>query len=87
MYGEALNRALHGFGYPLSPGSLYPLLHSLERRGLLRCRVRIVKGRVRKYYELTAQGRSCLDQVRKDLGGLVAEVMFESAAPPCRRLF
>jgi DNA-binding PadR family transcriptional regulator len=82
VYGEALNRALRRFGYALSPGSLYPLLHTLERQRLLRCRIRIAKGRVRKYYELTEEGRSCLDEVRKELAGLVAEVVFDTPSLP-----
>jgi len=82
VYGEALNRPLRRFGYALSPGSLYPLLHTLERQRLLRCRIRITKGRVRKYYELTEKGRSCLDDVRKELAGLVAEVVFDTRSLP-----
>src|SRR2546421_7256308 len=37
VYGGSLSKALHGLGYDISPGSLYPLLHSLENRRLLRC--------------------------------------------------
>jgi PadR family transcriptional regulator, regulatory protein PadR len=35
---------------------LYPALHSLEQRRLLRTRERKVEGRARIYYELTAKG-------------------------------
>lgn len=41
-------------------GVLYPALHSLEQRGLLRTRDRKVDGRARIYYELTARGRKRL---------------------------
>jgi DNA-binding PadR family transcriptional regulator len=81
VYGGALSKALHSFGYDISPGSLYPLLHALEKRKLLRCRPRMVRGRVRKYYELTSDGRSCLAQVREELAGLVKEVVFDGK--PC----
>jgi PadR family transcriptional regulator, regulatory protein PadR len=36
---------------------LYPTLHSLEQRRLLRTRERKVEGRARIYYELTAKGK------------------------------
>ena len=77
VYGGALSKSLRSLGYDISPGSLYPLLHALEKRKLLSCRPRTVRGRVRKYYELTRAGRSCLAEVRKELAGLVKEVVFE----------
>jgi PadR family transcriptional regulator PadR len=81
VYGEALNRSFRQFGYEMSPGSLYPLLHNLEKQHLLRCRIRIARGRVRKYYELTDKGRLCLAEVRKELAELVAEVVFDRKPP------
>jgi PadR family transcriptional regulator PadR len=36
---------------------LYPTLHSLEQRRLVRARERTVNGRARIYYELTAKGK------------------------------
>jgi DNA-binding PadR family transcriptional regulator len=76
VYGGALSKALSGLGYDISPGSLYPLLHALETEKLLHCHTRIASGRVRKYYELTDAGRACLAELREDLAGLVAEVVF-----------
>ncbi|MGH7963911.1 MAG: PadR family transcriptional regulator [Candidatus Binatia bacterium] len=76
VYGEALGKSLRSFGYHISPGSLYPLLHALEREKLLRCRISVTRGRVRKYYELTTKGQSCLAAVREELAGLVHEVIF-----------
>jgi PadR family transcriptional regulator, regulatory protein PadR len=40
----------------IGEGVLYPALHSLEQRRLLRTRERTVDGRARIYYELTAKG-------------------------------
>jgi PadR family transcriptional regulator PadR len=77
VYGGALSKSLHGLGYDISAGSLYPLLHALEKDKLLRCRIRIARGRVRKYYELTDGGRSCLTAVREDLAGFVGEIIFD----------
>src|SRR5262249_25494877 len=44
--------------FELKEGSLYPALHRLERRKLLRAFWREADGRRRKYYELTSAGRS-----------------------------
>lgn len=79
VYGGALSKSLQAMGYRISPGSLYPLLHSLERKRFLRCRTRIIRGRVRKYYQLTENGRSCLDTVRADLSGLVREIILDES--------
>lgn len=80
VYGGALAKLFRRHGYEISPGSLYPLLHSLEREKLVRRRSRIVRGRERKYYELTALGRACLDTVRNELAGLVRGLLFEDGA-------
>jgi len=81
VYGGALSKSLRGLGYHISPGSLYPLLHALEREKLLRCRISVTRGRVRKYYELTTKGQSCLTAVREELAGLVQEIIFNGK--PC----
>jgi PadR family transcriptional regulator PadR len=44
--------------FDLKEGSLYPALHRLERRKLLRSFWREADGRRRKYYELTKAGRT-----------------------------
>ena len=77
VYGGALSKSLRSLGYYISPGSLYPLLHTLERKRLLRCRTRVTQGRVRKYYQLTESGRACLLAVREDLTELVSEVILD----------
>lgn len=77
VYGGALAKQLRGLGYEISPGSLYPLLHSLERERLVRRRSRIVRGRERKYYELTALGRSVLETVTAELSGWIGAFLFE----------
>ena len=85
VYGVSLNKALRALGYNISPGSLYPLLHSLEKKGLLCCHIYEVGGRIRKYYELTKEGRSCLAEVREDLAGLVEEIIFDGKSGPANR--
>ena len=75
IYGNKMSKALRSLGYQISPGSLYPLLHTLEKSGLFHSRVRVFKGRLRRYYELTEQGYLCLSALRQDLGELVETVI------------
>lgn len=74
VYGRELSKALHTLGYALSPGTLYPFLHSLEKEKLLHSRTVPVSGRVRRYYELTDDGRTCLLEVREELALLVKRI-------------
>jgi DNA-binding PadR family transcriptional regulator len=41
----------------LTEGSLYPALHKLEADGILKTEVVTIGKRIRKYYNLTAEGR------------------------------
>jgi DNA-binding PadR family transcriptional regulator len=75
VYGLALIDELGRHGYRLGPGSLYPLLHSLEEAGFLDREDRIVGGRVRKYYVSTEAGAEALDEARLKIRELVKEVV------------
>ena len=75
IYGNKMSKALRVLGYQISPGSLYPLLHALEKSGLFHSHIRVSKGRLRKYYVLTEQGHICLSGLRQDLGELVKTVI------------
>jgi DNA-binding PadR family transcriptional regulator len=74
VYGRELSKSLGTVGYELSPGTLYPFLHGLEKEKLLRSRTVPVSGRVRRYYELTDDGRACLLEVREELAALVKRI-------------
>ncbi len=74
VYGVWLIEELARHGYALSPGTLYPMLHSLEDEGMLRRERRVVKGKVRKYYTLTEDGRIALDEGRKRAVELLREI-------------
>jgi PadR family transcriptional regulator PadR len=86
VYGGRLSKYLREQGYPISPGSLYPLLHLLEKEGLLVSRLKVYRGRARKYYEITPSGQNCLDEVRQEVANLVREVIlqenFGATRPP-----
>jgi PadR family transcriptional regulator PadR len=51
-------------GYRAGPGTLYPLLHGLERGGLLKSALKNVEGRRRRVYKITAAGKKALDKAR-----------------------
>jgi PadR family transcriptional regulator PadR len=75
VYGGRLSKYFRSLGYKISPGSLYPLLHSLEKANFLHSRTKIFRGRARKYYELTQEGQDCLEALRQELGAIVREVI------------
>jgi len=79
IYGGKLKKQLQDWDYDISPGSLYPLLHTLEKALLLKSRVKIYKGRARKYYDITDQGRAVLAAVQEELAGVLAKML--SPAP------
>jgi PadR family transcriptional regulator PadR len=82
IYGGALTKALRKFGYTMSPGTLYPLLHSLEQAKLLRSRTTTVQGRVRRYYDITPFGRGCYAEARRTLTALIQEMLFDNDVNP-----
>lgn len=66
MYGYEIARALKlgtRGALDIGEGVLYPALHGLEARGLLRSRSRRVDGRTRIYYALTPRGRRRLERL------------------------
>lgn len=75
VYGAWLLAELAEHGYTLSPGTLYPVLHGLERDGLLNHREQVVAGKRRKYYSATAAGRRALAEARVRIRELVDEVL------------
>src|SRR5262245_16445898 len=84
VYGLWLITELGRHGYALSPGTLYPVLRGLADGGYLRLEKRLVDGRVRKYYAITAGGRRALAAARTQLRELVGEVLESSAPRPPR---
>jgi PadR family transcriptional regulator, regulatory protein PadR len=68
---EDLNKRAGGL-LELGEGTVYPVLHRIERRGLIKSYWRIGEnGRKRKYYLLTPVGRAALEENRRQWGDLV----------------
>jgi DNA-binding PadR family transcriptional regulator len=76
IFGQAMIDELGRHGYRLSAGTLYPILHGMERAGYLRSRVTLNGGRTRRVYRATAAGRKALVTARQRVQELFGE-MFE----------
>lgn len=46
--------------FELKAGTMYPLLHGMEEKGLLSVYEKSVSGKTRKYYRITKEGRQVL---------------------------
>src|ERR1051326_8591102 len=60
--GVELSQDLAQAGHHVSPGTLYPLLHQMEKAGWVKSKGKTVKGKRRRYYRVTKKGRAQLDQ-------------------------
>ena len=71
MLQEAERRSASAF--QLKEGTLYPALHQMERSGLLKARwIDGPSGRARKYYTLTAKGRTQAASKRRQWASIAA---------------
>jgi hypothetical protein len=61
-------------GYRLSAGTLYPILHGMERQGYLRSRLTLNGGRNRRVYRATPAGRKALVIARQRVQELFGEM-------------
>ena len=77
FYGLWMIKELSSHGYDLSPGTLYPILHSLEDDGLIFHYKRNVSGKIRKYYKITKYGEKILKDSKIYLKELVSEIGIE----------
>lgn len=75
IFGLSMIEELRRHGYDISPGTLYPTLHGLEKDRLLEREDRVVGGRVRKYYSATPAGIRALEEAKVKIRELVAEVL------------
>ena len=64
IFGLAMMNELEHHGYRIGPGTLYPLLHGMERGGLLKSDLKNLTGRRRRVYRITAAGRRALEKAR-----------------------
>jgi DNA-binding PadR family transcriptional regulator len=75
IYGQWIIDELARHGYRLSPGTLYPMLHGMERKGYLRARGKRAGRSTRRLYRATPLGRQALDFAKDRLRELVGELI------------
>ena len=74
LFGLGMMAELAHHGYRIGPGTLYPLLHGMERNGLLKSAIADVGGRKRRVYTITRAGRAALVKARKKVDELYDEI-------------
>jgi PadR family transcriptional regulator PadR len=79
VFGLGMIEELARHGYRLSPGTLYPLLDGLEKKGLLRSSRRLVDGRFRRVYRATPAGRKALKTAKHRVKELFGELFEEES--------
>ncbi len=75
IFGLGMIEELARHGYRISPGSLYPLLQGLERKGYLRSREERNGKSLRRVYRATALGRKALTASKTKVKELFHELM------------
>jgi PadR family transcriptional regulator, regulatory protein PadR len=74
IFGLAMMEELAHHGYRIGPGTLYPLLHGLERGGLLKSVLKNVGGRQRRVYKITSVGKNALGKAKAKVDELHHEL-------------
>jgi PadR family transcriptional regulator, regulatory protein PadR len=75
VYGVWIIEELARHGYRLSPGTLYPMLHAMERKGYLRSRQKKTGRSIRRLYRATPLGGKALGVAKEKLRELVGELV------------
>jgi PadR family transcriptional regulator, regulatory protein PadR len=74
IFGLWIIEELGRHGYKLSPGTLYPILHALERKGYLRSTGKREGRQTRRIYRATPPGRKALAAAKIKVRELVGEL-------------
>ncbi|WP_026571971.1 MULTISPECIES: PadR family transcriptional regulator [Sediminibacillus] len=74
IYGSWMLEELQEHGYEISAGTLYPILHNMEKDQLLQKEEVNVDGKIRKYYRITDKGDSVLQEARAKAYELFKEI-------------
>jgi DNA-binding PadR family transcriptional regulator len=79
VFGLGLMEELAHHGYKLSPGTLYPILHSMEKSGHLISCIESVEGRNRRMYSSTEAGKVVLQLGKDRVRELYRELLEDDA--------
>src|SRR5258708_7888862 len=74
FYGQWMIQELARHGYTLSPGTLYPMLHGMERRGYLTSKKQQNGRTFRRLYRATALGRQANRLAKVQVRELIGEL-------------
>ncbi|HVY47337.1 MAG TPA: PadR family transcriptional regulator [Minicystis sp.] len=74
IFGLAIMEELARHGYKLSAGTLYPLLHGLERKGYLKSTRERAGKRLRRVYRATRKGKLALAGAKEKVRELFGEL-------------
>ena len=77
VFGLGMSHELARHGYMISPGTLYPLLHNLEKKGFLNSKVLRDGKTFRRVYRATPLGRRALTQAKARVRELFGELIEE----------
>ena len=75
IFGLGMAEELARHGYRISLGTLYPLLHSLEKKGYLRSTERRNGKSLRKVYRATPRGKKALLAAKSKVRELFRELI------------
>jgi len=78
IFGLSLIEELGRHGYKLSPGTLYPILHGLEKKGYLRSSSQRLGKSLRRVYRATPAGRKALASAKRKVTELFGELFEDS---------
>jgi DNA-binding PadR family transcriptional regulator len=74
IFGLAIIEELGRHGYKLSAGTIYPILHGLERKGYLRSTKERNGKTFRRIYRATPKGRKALEAAKDKVRELFGEL-------------
>ena len=75
VFGLGMVEELGRHGYRISPGTLYPLLHGLEKKGYVSAAEQRNGKSLRRVYEATPLGRKALAAATAKVRELIGELL------------
>lgn len=75
VFGLGIIEELRHHGYELSAGTLYPMLHGMEKKGYLTSRHERTGRRDRRVYEITDHGQMALADAKTKVRELFGELI------------
>lgn len=75
FYGSWMIQELKHHGYEISAGTLYPILHNMEKNGLLTVENQVEDGKMKKYYSITKEGCLVLNEAKIKIRQLIDELL------------